>query len=153
MAEIDIEKRNVVRTIDDLGLEPSIRYAEGEKIRRETEKFIQPGKYGKLPTEKETMEPTPTKSEELFGSTASGRYALFPERPEIISKITALSEGRCASSIGEGNDLMKKVVDAPEELKSNTEEYNLITNFAKQYKETDKDCQDIFGNCRQYNKG
>jgi hypothetical protein len=142
-----------VKTVDNLGIETSKKFAEAEQLRRETDKYIQQTKYGRIPTERESIQSTPTKSEELLGITAQGRFATFPDIPEVFTKITAFSGGRLISSIGEGNELKKKIEEAPPELKSEKENYTKISNFADEYKKRDKDCSDIAGRCKQYNKG
>ena len=154
MAEIpEFERRNVTRTVDDLGIETSRRFAEADQLRRETDKYLKPGRFSPASTEIGSIQSTPTKSEELLGIVAQGRYAIFPQIPEPKTRITALSEGRLATSIGEGADLLTKIKNAPKELKDERSTFSAISKFADAYGRTDKDCSHIYLHSKEFNKG
>lgn len=151
MAEIpEYERRNVPKTIDNLGIQTSIDFARAEKQRREFEKYKRPEKV--LPGERETIQKTPTKSEELLGEMAQGRFALLPPRREVKTKIMALQEGRLSASIGDGKMLQEKIKNAPEKLK-NDPNFSKMKELARVYRELDNDCSYIEGHSKQYNKG
>lgn len=149
----DIERGNVTKTVDDLGLQTSIDYAKAQQVISETKKYIEPTRYGRPPTERESVQTTPTKSDVLLGVVAQGRYAIFPPPADPKARITALSEGRLATSIGEGDALQEKINKAPGELKEDNAKFKVVSSFAEEYRSTDKDCEHIHGRLGQYNKG
>ena len=93
-------------------------YAQAQKILEEPGvASIRQGLKLPIQTEQDVLEATRPETDKLLNPIESQRIAFHNKKPPIDTPLGAFSKGSASSNIGSGEDLQKKIEQAPSELK------------------------------------